>query len=133
MAAERLKAKLSVHEDDGVAGLEEVLGGCCAAGTWPDDDNPFRNRETIDALASNPPALKLSRKRTLDFTQGADGMSFRHQIDRRKTDAHTLSSNGTVVPPLFERERGFEQARRGRGRRLRSQARLSFPDPVVDV
>jgi hypothetical protein len=70
VAAERLKAKLSVHEDDGVAGLEEVLGGCCTASTWPDDDNPFRNRETIDALANNPPALKLSRKRTLDVRKG---------------------------------------------------------------
>jgi len=30
--------------------------------------NPFRNlEETIDALASDPPALKLSRKRTLDI------------------------------------------------------------------
>jgi hypothetical protein len=70
MAAERLKAKLSVHEDDGVAGLKEVLGGCCTASTWPDDDNLFRNLETIDALASNPPALKLSRKRTLGIARG---------------------------------------------------------------
>ncbi len=30
-------------------------------------DNPFRNVEIpMDALASDPPALKLSRKRTLD-------------------------------------------------------------------
>jgi hypothetical protein len=70
MAAERLEAKLSVHEDDGVTGLQEVLGGCCTASTWPDDDNLFRNLETIDALASNPPALKLSRKRTLDVARG---------------------------------------------------------------
>jgi hypothetical protein len=55
-----------VHEDDGVTGLEKVLGGCRTASTWPDDNNLFRNLETIDALASNPPALKLSRKRTLD-------------------------------------------------------------------
>jgi len=34
-------------------------------------DNPFRNlEETIDALASDPPALKLSRKRTLGVAGG---------------------------------------------------------------
>ena len=66
-------------------------------------DNPFRNlEETIDALASDPPALKLSRKRTLDV---AGGMSFsKHNWQARCDSAHTLSSNGTVVPPLFEKE-----------------------------
>jgi hypothetical protein len=43
VAAERLKAKLSVHEDDGVTGLKEVLGGCCTASTWPDDDTTTRS------------------------------------------------------------------------------------------
>jgi hypothetical protein len=115
VAAERLKAKLSVHENDGVAGLEEVLGGRCPAGTWPDDDNPFRNRETIDALASNPPALKLSRKRTLDVTRGGWNGLLDTKPTGAKQDAHTLSSNGTVVPPLFGRERGLSRQGEGGG------------------
>ena len=67
VAAKRLKAKLSVHEDDGVSGLEEVLGGRRPASAWPDERT--NERTTVQgrsmALESDPPALKLSRKRTL--------------------------------------------------------------------
>jgi len=70
VTAERLKAKLSVHEDDGVAGLEEVFGGCRTASTWPDGQS-FRDTWKPSTLgASNSPALKLSRKRTLDVASG---------------------------------------------------------------
>lgn len=69
VAAERLKAKLSVHEDDGVTGLEEVLGRCRTASTWPDDDTTTRSgiwEKLSTPWRVDPPALKLSRKRTLE-------------------------------------------------------------------
>ncbi len=61
--AERLQAELPMHEDDCVAGLEEVLRGRrparpCAV--------VIDKIAPIGVLGLNTPALKLSRKRTLD-------------------------------------------------------------------
>ena len=65
MAAERLEAELSVHKDYSIARLKEVLGGRCTSSTWPDHPQSFRRVTLWMACEVDPPALKLSRKRTL--------------------------------------------------------------------
>lgn len=94
MPAERLQAELPMHEDDGVASLEEVLRGRGPARPCGGIDKIA----LIGVLGLNVPALKLSRKRTLDERPI---VSSRRIAARRKLKcAHTLSSRGTVVPPL---------------------------------
>jgi len=98
-----------MHEDDCVTGLEEVFGGRCTASTWPNGQSFRDDPETIDARTSDSPALKLSRNRTLNVASGGEGKPSRDA----QNAAHTLSSKGTVVPPLLRVCETFEPAEGG--------------------
>lgn len=93
MAAERLEAELAMHEDDRVAGLEEVLGGGGAARA---------GAEVVQEADAGERQGRAEGERTVRARRHALG-------------AHTFSSSGTVVPPLCTASADRECYEDGRG------------------
>lgn len=91
---EGLQAKLTVHEDDGISSFKKVFGGGSTTGSFTS------NLNICDYTMSNEE--KRTSTEIIQETDSATHVSLvASDIARISDNAHTLSSRGTVVPPLY--------------------------------